>query len=159
VHQRLIGWILHSYPFQGYLLWGVNYWPANPWTTPPGSADYWRRGTFYYPHPRNGLPVPTLRLEALRRGLQDYQYLLLLKEAYQQGKIPANRYTAIQSKVTYLTRDLRSSSFPVTMQELENLRLEIAGLLDPSAATVTPISPAPSSGSTGIQQLFPRLGR
>jgi 4-amino-4-deoxy-L-arabinose transferase-like glycosyltransferase len=157
VHQRLIGWILHSYPFQGYLLWGVNYWPANPWTTPPGSADYWRRGTFYYPHPRNGLPVPTLRLEALRRGLQDYQYLLLLKEAYQQGKIPANRYSAIQNKVTYLTRDLRSSSFPVTMQELESLRLEIAGLLDPSAATGTPTSPA--SGSTGIQQLFPRLGR
>lgn len=159
VHQRLIGWILHSYPFQGYLLWGVNYWPANPWTTPPGTLDYWRRGTFYYPHPRNGLPVPTLRLEALRRGLQDYQYLLLLKEAYGQGKVPATRYTAIQSKVTQLTQGLRSSSYPLTMQELESLRLEIAGLLDPATASGATTSSTSSSGSTGLKQLFPLLGR
>lgn len=159
VHQRLIGWILHSYPFQGYLLWGVNYWPANPWTTPPGTLDYWRRGTFYYPHPRNGLPVPTLRLEALRRGLQDCQYLLLLKEAYGQGKVPVNRFTAIQSKVTQLTRGLQSSSYPLTMQELENLRLEIATLLDPSSGSGTQVAPTGSSGSFNFKQLFPQLRR
>lgn len=162
VHQRLIGWILHSYPFQGYLLWGMNYWPANPWTTPPGTIDYWRRGTFYYPHPRNGLPVPTLRLEALRRGLQDYQYLLLLKEAHEQGRVPAQRYKAIQDKVSQLTRDLRSSGFPVAMQELENLRLEIASLLDPQAPSrpgTFPTSPTSPSGSTGLRQLLAPSGR
>ena len=72
-HQRLIGWLLYRYQFSGYLLWGVNYWPQDPWTTPPGPKDFFRRGTFYYPHPQTGLPVPTTRLEALRRGFEDYQ--------------------------------------------------------------------------------------
>lgn len=145
VHQRLIGWLLYRYPFKGYLLWGVNYWPANPWTTPPGAADFWRRGTFYYPHPRNGQPVPTLRLEALRRGLQDYQYLLLLRQAHEKGLVPSLKFTNIQQRVEQLTKDLRTSSFPVQMQELEGLRLEMALLLESPGQAPGPASP---SGAT-----------
>jgi hypothetical protein len=85
---RLIGWLLHRYRFSGYLVWGVNYWPQDPWTTPPGPRDFYRRGTFYYPHPRTGLPLPSLRLEALRRGFQDYQYFQLLERAVQRGLVP-----------------------------------------------------------------------
>jgi len=148
VHQRLIGWILHRYPFKGYLLWGVNYWPANPWTTPPGEQDYWRRGTFYYPHPRDGRPVPTLRLEALRRGLQDYQYLLLLKEAANQGKVSSAAYREIDARVQELTRDLRTSSFPVVMEDLESLRLRIGQLLDAPGGTSSPTPGQPSSSTS-----------
>jgi hypothetical protein len=102
-HPRLIGWLLYRYHFSGYLLWGVNYWPNDPWTTPPGPQDFFRRGTFYYPHPQTGLPVPTTRLESLRRGFQDYQYLVLLDEACRRGLIPREqrrlswlRFTALQ---------------------------------------------------------------
>jgi hypothetical protein len=130
VHQRLIGWLLYRYQFSGYLLWGVNFWPNDPWTTEPGTADYMRRGTFYYPHPQTGLPVPTLRLESLRRGLQDYQYLQLLAEARQKGLVAQATFAHIEQRLLVLTKDFQSNDFQVPMQELESLRLQIGELLD-----------------------------
>jgi Glycoside hydrolase 123, catalytic domain len=129
-HLRLIGWLLYRYHFSGYLLWGVNYWPNNPWTTPPGPQDYSRRGTLYYPHPRTGLPVSTTRLESLRRGLQDYQYLLLLDQACRRGLIRKEQRAFILAKVDSITANLSRNPFPVSMDELEALRRHIGELLD-----------------------------
>jgi hypothetical protein len=129
-HPRLIGWLLYRYHFSGYLLWGVNYWPNNPWTTPPGPQDFFRRGTLYYPHPWTGLPVPTTRLESLCRGFQDYQYLLLLDQACRRGLIPQQQKTAILAKVDGITANLPGNPFPVSMAELEALRRRIGELLD-----------------------------
>ncbi|MDI6853937.1 MAG: DUF4091 domain-containing protein [Deltaproteobacteria bacterium] len=141
VHQRLIGWILYRHKFNGYLLWGVNYWPHDPWTAEPGDADFWRRGTFYYPHPLNGLPVPTLRLASFRRGLQDYQYFRLLKEAQEKGLVPLKRAEQIEQKLEAITNNFQSSSFQVPMQELENLRLQVGQLLHRAAGK----SPSPKT--------------
>jgi hypothetical protein len=129
-HQRLIGWLLYRYQFSGYLLWGVNYWPQDPWTTPPGPQDFFRRGTFYYPHPRTGLPVPTTRLEALRRGFQDYQYLLLLDQACRRGLAPREQQQLVSARVHRFTENLPRNPFPVSMAELEALRLHIGEILD-----------------------------
>jgi len=129
-HPRLIGWLLYRYQFSGYLLWGVNFWPQNPWTSPPGPENYYRRGTFYYPHPRTGLPVPTTRLEALRRGFQDYQYFLLLDQACRRGWIPWEEQAAGQAQVRRFTENLPRSSLPMSMAELEAVRLRIGHLLN-----------------------------
>jgi hypothetical protein len=129
-HPRLIGWLLYRYHFSGCLLWGVNYWPQDPWTTLSGPQDFFRRGTFYYPHPRTGSPVPTTRLESLRRGFEDYQYLLLLDQACRRGLIPREQQAAILAKVDRFTENLPVSPFPVSMNELEALRRHIGGLLD-----------------------------
>jgi len=133
-HPRLIGWLLYRYQFSGYLLWGMNYWPGDPWTTPPGPRDYYRRGTFYYPHPVTGLPVPTTRLEALRRGFQDYQYFILLDQAVRQGLVSQEQQAAFLTRVRRFTENLPSNPFPVSMAELEGLRLEIGTLLDQAGA-------------------------
>ncbi len=133
-HPRLIGWLLYRYRFSGYLLWGVNYWPGDPWTTPPGPRDYYRKGTFYYPHPVTGRPVPTTRLETLRRGLQDFQYLMLLDQAVRRGQISREHQAAILTRVRRFTENLPLNPFPVSMAELEGLRLEIGELLDRAGA-------------------------
>ncbi len=130
VHQRLIGWLLYRYQFNGYLLWGLNFGPNDPWTTEPGTADYMRRGTFYYPHPQTGLPVPTLRLESLRRGLQDYQYWQLLAEARRKGLVANKTFDQLEQRMQAITKDFQGSAFQVPMQELESLRLQIGELLD-----------------------------
>ncbi len=129
-HPRLIGWLLYRYQFSGYLLWGVNFWPHNPWTSLPGPKDYYRRGSFYYPHPQTGLPIPTTRLEALRRGFQDYQYLLILEQAVSRGLVSPEEEAAVQAQVHRFTENLPRSSFPVSMAELEAVRLKIGHLLD-----------------------------
>ncbi len=129
-HPRLIGWLLYRYQFSGYLLWGVNFWPRNPWTNALGPGDYQRRGTFYYPHPQTGLPVPTIRLEALRRGFQDYQYFLLLDQACRRGLISPEKQAALQARIRGFTENLPRNPFPVSMAQLEEVRLEIGHLLD-----------------------------
>jgi hypothetical protein len=129
-HQRLIGWLLYRYQFSGYLLWGVNFWPRDPWTTPPGPQDFSRRGTFYYPHPQTGLPLCTTRLKALRRGFQDYQYLWALDQACRRGLIPREKQELVLAKVSRFTENLPRSPFPVSMAALEAVRLSIGELLD-----------------------------
>lgn len=138
-HPRLIGWLLYGYQFSGYLLWGVNYWPQDPWTSPPGPQDFLRRGTFYYPHPQTGLPIPTTRLEALRRGLQDYQYFLLLDQACRRGLVPQEKQAEVLAKVHRLTGNLPGSSFPVSMVELDAVRLHIGTLLDGASAAINQV--------------------
>jgi hypothetical protein len=108
----------------------VNYWPHDPWTTPPGPQDFFRRGAFYYPHPQTGLPVPTTRLEALRRGFQDFQYLLLLDQACRRGLVPREQQVAVLDQVRRFTENLPTNPFPVSMAELEAVRLQIGELLN-----------------------------
>ena len=132
VSQRLIGWYLSACDFSGYLAWGVNVWRLNPWSHSPAAADHFRRGVFYYPHPSTGLPLPNLRLQSLRRGFIDYQYLALLKEKAVQQHIDPAAYSRIQASLSMIGATLRSGGPDVTWQQLDDLRDQIAQLLDQS---------------------------
>jgi hypothetical protein len=129
-HQRILGWYLYRYGFGGLLFWGINYWPTDPWKVIAGRQDLFRRGTFFYPDPQGGPPLPTTRLEAIRRGLQDYQYFDLLRQAYQQGRITPTFYKGIQGRLNRFTLDLQRLSPQVTMSELEDVRNQIGQILD-----------------------------
>jgi len=133
-YQRVIGWYLYQYGFSGYLLWSVNYWPLDPWTNPPSAGrrggDFFRRGTFLYPDPQTGRPLPSLRLETLRRGWEDFQYLVLLQEAASKGLVDQAAYKRLQEKITSSVPDLREKNPRVTWPQLEDLRLQIGEMLD-----------------------------
>ena len=63
----------------GLLYWSVNYWTKNPWEDPANTK--WGQnanGSLMYPGPDG--PVDSIRLEALRDGLEDYEYLYLLRQ-------------------------------------------------------------------------------
>jgi hypothetical protein len=55
-----------------------NQWPAMPWN-PNTFGKYNGDGYLLYPGP-DGVPYSSIRLEALRDGLEDYEYLWLLKD-------------------------------------------------------------------------------
>jgi hypothetical protein len=125
--QRLIGWNLFFYNYTGYYLYGVNFWTVDPWQVPPSRKDFYRRGVLYYPHPRTGMPLPTLRWEAFRRGLQDYQYLVQLREAHRQGRIPPQRYVEIERRIDRYGRFAGRTQ--VNWADLEEVREQIGALL------------------------------
>jgi hypothetical protein len=128
---RLLGWYLYRYDFGGLLFWGINYWPTDPWKVMPGREDLLRRGTFVYPDAQGGTPLPTTRLEAVRRGLQDYQYLDLFTRAHKQGLVKSPAYQAVRDRLDRVTRDLHKLSPKVTTYpELEDIRNQIGELLD-----------------------------
>jgi hypothetical protein len=100
--ERVWGWLMQQWHVDGLLYWGVNRW-GNARTGVVGSRDpykdpisfIWSDGRVcngeasliypgYYPRyglkNRNAVPVSSLRLEALRDGLADKEYLKLATE-------------------------------------------------------------------------------
>lgn len=75
---RVLHWLNWRYDLPGYLHWGLNFWTADPLndcgppSLPPG--DCW----IVYPGPDG--PVTSLRWEAMRDGIEDYELLWLLTE-------------------------------------------------------------------------------
>jgi hypothetical protein len=80
-----------SLGFTGLLYWAVDHWTQNPWedvdtyTQPKENAHYPGEGMLVYPGDAAGLrgTVPSIRLKWIREGVEDYEYVELLK---QQGR-------------------------------------------------------------------------
>jgi len=105
IEHRIRPWMAWRYGVQGELYWAIDYWtesnaypttPQDPWADP--ASHYFQNnqagnfgngdGRLIYP-PRNWAdgqeriegPTPSLRWELLREGMEDYEYLWLLKDA------------------------------------------------------------------------------
>ena len=94
-HRQLF-WQSWKYNSQGLLYWGINFWhmwgtepkydPKTAWPNSPaalglgviGSTGEIGDGYFIYPGPKG--PIGSIRLEAIRDGLEDYEYLWLLND-------------------------------------------------------------------------------
>ncbi len=87
---RVIPWICWKYGARGFEYWspnswGVNYqkkpnkWPQVPWVANT-FGRYNGDGYLLYPG-AEGRPYSSIRLEAMRDGLEDYEYLWTLKSA------------------------------------------------------------------------------
>jgi len=76
VETRLIGWLTDYLHLDGFLRWAFCLWPADPWQRVSWRAPNWPAGDMYFVLPgRDGAPVETLRYEALRVAVQDYELL------------------------------------------------------------------------------------
>ena len=95
----MVPWITWKYGMNGILYWALNYWPQtkDPWLSPvtylsgflcSGGYVLNGEGSLLYPGDRaprytgqkavDG-PVSSIRFELLREGIEDYEYLWLLK--------------------------------------------------------------------------------
>ncbi len=96
---RMLPWLCWKYDIACLLYWSANYfgeanmagtdprskWPNRPWvsgnfveTWSGGRKVYNGDGHLIYPGPE-GIPLSSVRLEALRDGMEDYDYLWLLE--------------------------------------------------------------------------------
>ena len=93
INHRIRFWMMDDLGLDGDLYWSVTYWEQNPWdqamsvspeNSPWGNGD----GRLLYP-PRTASPadpaelgpVTSIRFENLRDGLEDSEYLIMLREA------------------------------------------------------------------------------
>jgi hypothetical protein len=111
IEGRLLGWMTYGWQSDGLLYWHVNLWHPNPiirtmetyidWN-PVWIANMTGDGCLTYPTPDG--PVSSIRLENIRDGLDDYDYLALLADA--QGKPAAMRYVdRLVKSLTEYSRD------------------------------------------------------
>lgn len=99
--HRIIPWIAWKYGVRGVLYWCVNFWEGDPWKNPAAfRPDQNGNGFLYYPSADG--PVPSIRLEVLRDGVEDYEYLALLSQLVQQIKAAGRAESSILASIEQL---------------------------------------------------------
>ncbi|MBI3856588.1 MAG: DUF4091 domain-containing protein [Planctomycetes bacterium] len=85
LNYRIPAWTSRRYGLTGLLYWTVVYWPeGDTWMNPlTYKKQYNGEGSLFYPGTDAGIdgPVASMRLKALRDGLEDYEYLVLAGDA------------------------------------------------------------------------------
>ncbi len=102
IDVRLLHWVNFKYGLTGYLHWGLNYWRSED---PYGLLEPgWGGGTFLPPgdshiiYPGKRGPISSIRFEALRDGVEDFELLKLL-----QAKDPGTANKIVNCVVKSLT--------------------------------------------------------
>ncbi len=80
-------WLLFRYGFQHTGYWSVNAWRTNPWVTLGERQEEPGAGFLLYPAPAEGYRLcSSLRWEAVRDGMEDFEYLRLYAQAVSREK-------------------------------------------------------------------------
>lgn len=80
---RLLHWANFKYNLPGYLHWGFSYWQADPFKDLEpnwGGSTYLPPGDSHITYPGKAGPLSSIRLEAMRDGIEDYELLRLLEK-------------------------------------------------------------------------------
>ena len=116
-----MSWIQKAYNFDGYLNWAINDYLQENYSNPVNDpyAEDLRGfvpgdGFLFYPGAKYGIigPVGSLRAVSYRDGMEDYEYLTLLEEIYQDRDMDStaienNLYSNLFTEVTPTTdRDI-----------------------------------------------------
>lgn len=119
---RLLHWLNFRYGLTGYLHWGWNYWSPEPMNDtqpvidantellPPGDAF------IVYPDRANKSVLSSIRLEAMREGIEDYELLRALK-----AKNPTQADQLAKAVIRDFTDYIRD---PAAFRKLERQLLE-----------------------------------
>ena len=87
IETRILYWLNYRFGLTGFLHWGFNSWTDNPFEKPSNVSDGADDAWTVYPKP-GGL-LDSLRWEATRNGLEDYEYLWLLENRIAEIKTRA----------------------------------------------------------------------
>jgi len=83
IKTRILHWINYAYNLKGFLHWGFNFWSEDPFGEPSKRLP---PGDTHIAYPGREGPISSLRLEAMRDGIEDYELLKLLEEKIRRIK-------------------------------------------------------------------------
>ncbi|MFC1582506.1 glycoside hydrolase domain-containing protein, partial [Planctomycetota bacterium] len=144
IDPRIIGWMTWKYKTTGMVYWQTMAWGKafdnmggkkyidtikSKWNT-VSFGRYNGDGNLFYPGP-DGKILCTMRLEGYRDGLEDYEYLMLLKRAVEAGKLegPALERAKQILKIDDTICDL-NFNYELTGETMRKVRREIARILE-----------------------------
>lgn len=131
IYQRLIAWYCWMYGVDGFEHWSTTYfwrnvlkgkpmsekWPNIPWDS--RTYHYYDgEGQLIYPGP-DGWPLPSLRLEIFRDGMEDYEYLYLLNELVSKSSENANNPDIRTARQLLHTEDYMLKKYPMDVVETQ----------------------------------------
>jgi hypothetical protein len=80
---RYIHWLNYRYDIPGYLHWGLNQWRNDPWgdqTSINYAGNILPGGDSWIIYPKDGKLLSSIRYEAMRDGIVDYELFKMLEE-------------------------------------------------------------------------------
>jgi hypothetical protein len=115
------GFINQSLGLTGLLYWTAEYWSGNPWANAERYRGYPGEGLLVYPGKKIGIAgvAPSMRLKYLRDGVDDYEYIELLKRCGQGGAALAAARTVGADWSHWTTDEM----------QLESVRRQLGDLL------------------------------
>ncbi len=105
IKTRILPWIVYKWGFTGFLHWGYNQWRGDPLRElepPHGKGNWLPPGDAWIVYPWKGKVIDSIRNEAMRDGIEDYELLTLLA-----GKDPAKARALARAVVRTFTRYTR----------------------------------------------------
>jgi hypothetical protein len=144
------GFINQSLGLSGLLYWRVDLWSADPWNkvNAYGAGNYPGEGALLYPGTQVGVAgvVPSMRLKWLRDGVEDFEYVAILKQMGRSDWALSVARTAGADWNTW-TRD------PAQLQSARQLLgAEIDRLTTAGTAPSSPTNPFPANGASGVSK-------
>lgn len=85
-HMRLLHWFNYRYDLTGYLHWGYNQWYMSDPFGKPVQGEIAAPGDAFIVYPGKNGPLNSIRWEAQRDGLEDFEYLWVLGEKMKKLK-------------------------------------------------------------------------
>ena len=145
------GFINQSLNLTGLLYWRIDRWPSDPWNNVNNagtysSANYPGEGMLVYPGEQVGIKgvVPSMRLKWLRDGVEDYDYVQILKNLGKED-VAMEIARSVGPDWTNWTRD--AASIESARHKLGETISQIMTAKSPSA-TVTPSSGESKTGAS-----------
>ena len=158
IDLRLWGLLCRRYPMvNGSFWWSMMSFPRKfddadfiPYNYPTYkfSDTRWGNGVLFYPGSRLTLigmarniegPIPSMRMKAYRRGLQDYEYCRLADAAGKQAEVDALMKALIPTAFSEATQQREPGSWSKQPHDYYAMRARLAELIDdaakPSGAT------------------------
>ncbi len=130
VQHRILFWQQYAYNVDGFLYWSTNHWSevGDPWasmvTVPELSLDVYGDGSLLYNGSQVGLDdaCPSLRLLAVRDGIEDYEMLRMAEEKFGRDWV--------DEKIAKVTPSL--TNYSKSSENFEAVRHEIGDALSGS---------------------------
>ncbi len=125
---RLLSWMQMEYNIVGNLYWATNDYGLHEdyfdWNAAFGGNGPHMEGILFYPGGQYGLmePIPSMRLEAIRDGMEEYELLYNLKQKYVNAGLPADEFISSMTSTLYSNAALIGDvdAFNVARMELLN---------------------------------------
>lgn len=144
IDARVMQWMAKDYNLDGYLYWSVNSYgianngicePRDPYNDPQAFIGAAANGDGYlvYPGVDYGVkgPISSLRLEAVRDGFEDYEYLWLLEDLIEKSQETFGKSFDVDAITGKIYDSLYSGVIPNRIaQNLTQARREVAALVE-----------------------------
>lgn len=126
IKTRILHWINFRFNAPGYLHWGLNYWTASddPYNETTGiikeSGNVLPGGDAWIVYPADGEVLSSIRLEAMRDGIVDYELLKMLAEKDEE----LAKELARQVVFGFTTYETNTESFRSIRKQILNILSE-----------------------------------